>query len=265
MGYLALQSSEICHKKVTKLFIRILTLIFVCEVAVMAVLHMMNLKGITAILVDPLILAVLATPILCWFVISPIWGALEQRENADAALEASEERFRELADFLPQTVFELDIDANFTYSNRYGFESTGYAQEDIDQGLNALQLFSQEDQGRIRRNIVKLLAGEQINASEYTLKIKDGSLVPVLIYSRLIMHHGKPVGFRGIVVDISDRKQMEQALQNNIAELERFNKMAVGRELKMIELKREVNDLLAEIGREEKYHIANQPDIQDYS
>jgi len=49
------------------------------------------------------------------------------------------------------------------------------------------------------------------------------------------------------------RKQAEEKLSETVKDLEQFNKMAVGRELRMIELKKEINALLAELDREEKY------------
>jgi methyl-accepting chemotaxis protein len=45
----------------------------------------------------------------------------------------------------------------------------------------------------------------------------------------------------------------EEQLKQNINELERFNRLAVGRELRMVELKQQVNALLCELGREEEY------------
>jgi len=54
-------------------------------------------------------------------------------------------------------------------------------------------------------------------------------------------------------LNITDRKTSEERLRKNITELERFNRLAVGRELQMIELKKEINTLLAELGREERY------------
>lgn len=48
-------------------------------------------------------------------------------------------------------------------------------------------------------------------------------------------------------------KQRTQQLQEKMEDLERFNRLAVGREQRMIEFKREINELLRELGREEKY------------
>jgi PAS domain S-box-containing protein len=57
------------------------------------------------------------------------------------------------------------------------------------------------------------------------------------------------------VRDISERKQAEEALKEKYTELERFNKVTVGREVRMIELKREINALLKAAGQPDKYRI----------
>jgi hypothetical protein len=49
--------------------------------------------------------------------------------------------------------------------------------------------------------------------------------------------------------DITERKRVEKRLKEKIEELERFNRLAVGRELKMIELKERIEGLEAEIKR----------------
>jgi PAS domain-containing protein len=55
--------------------------------------------------------------------------------------------------------------------------------------------------------------------------------------------------------DITERKEAEEELAAKMEELEEFNRLAVGREQRMIELKEEINRLLAERGMELKYEI----------
>lgn len=50
--------------------------------------------------------------------------------------------------------------------------------------------------------------------------------------------------------------QRTQELTATVRELEEFNRMAVGREEQMIELKMEINSLLAELGRRKQYEIS---------
>ncbi len=60
-----------------------------------------------------------------------------------------------------------------------------------------------------------------------------------------------------IQIEITERNKAEIALQETMRDLERFNRLAVGGEFQMIELKQEVNDLLLSIGRQEKYNISS--------
>ena len=127
-------------------------------------------------------------------------------------LAESEKRFRELADLLPQIVYEIDVKGNFTYLNRVAFLSTGYTQEDVDRGLKALQVFVPEDRLRVEENIRRLLSGEKLGGNEYTVLRKDGTTFPVIIHSTAIMRDGKAAGLRGIAIDMTEQKQMEEDL-----------------------------------------------------
>ncbi|MFA5317038.1 MAG: PAS domain S-box protein [Dehalococcoidales bacterium] len=144
---------------------------------------------------------------------------LSERKQAEEALKDSEKKYRELADFLPQTVFEFDTSGNFTFANRHGFQSFGYTPEDIKRGLNALQLFIPGDRVRVKKNIQVVLGGRKPKGNEYTALRKDGSTYPVIVYSSPIIHEGKPVGLRGIVTDITEPKQIDDALQKSHEQL----------------------------------------------
>jgi hypothetical protein len=104
---------------------------------------------------------------------------------------------------------------------------------------------------RYLRTGVKKVIGSRC---EVVGRRKDGGAVSLDIHvSELRL--GERRLFTGIVRDISEQKRAEQKLHATLDELERFNRAAVGRELKMIELKREINDLLHECGREQRYRI----------
>jgi hypothetical protein len=70
-------------------------------------------------------------------------------------------------------------------------------------------------------------------------------------------------GYRGMDRDVTERRRAEDALQQQAEELRvrndtltRFNQVAVSRELRMMELKREVNELCAKLGEPPRHRLA---------
>ena len=118
----------------------------------------------------------------------------------------SENRYRELVDLLPQTIFEIDLKGTILFTNRQGLEVFQYTEEDIEKGLNINQLVAPEDILKMHINIQKILNGEKIYDNEYRAVKKDGSTFTVAVFSSLISYDNKPIGLRGIVIDISEKK-----------------------------------------------------------
>ncbi len=142
-----------------------------------------------------------------------IYGAdVTKYKNALDLLEKSEERYRQLADLLPQIVFETDEKGNLTFTNLMAFDLFGYTSADFEKGLNAPQMLMPEDRERAVRNMQTALRGEKLGGIEYTARTKDGRTFPVMIYSHPIIKEGKPAGLRGIMVDITEGKRDREAL-----------------------------------------------------
>jgi PAS domain S-box-containing protein len=138
---------------------------------------------------------------------------ITDRKQAEKALAASEERFRELAELLPETIFEMDAEGHLTFVNRNAFDHFGFTQNDFDQGLNGFDMIIPEDRQMAMDNTMKIMNGENVGLTEYTAMRKDGSTFPAFFHSTIIFREGKPFGLRGFVIDISETKQLEAQLQ----------------------------------------------------
>jgi PAS domain S-box-containing protein len=128
-------------------------------------------------------------------------------------LAESERRFRELADLLPQIVFEIDEKGIVQFMNRAAFAATGCAEEEFRRGLNGFQMFAPEEHDRAKEGIQRTMAGETMGGREYTVRRRDGTTFPVIVCAAPIVREGKSVGVRGIAVDITDRKRVEEELR----------------------------------------------------
>jgi PAS domain S-box-containing protein len=138
---------------------------------------------------------------------------ITERKRAEESLRKSEERYRDLAELLPEVIFETDLEGNISYANQIAFDSFGYTQSDLDKGLNAFQMLIPEDRDRSKENIQGVLSGETSGSREYTAQRKDKTTFPILINSGPIIHENKPVGLRGVITDITERKRAEEKIK----------------------------------------------------
>ncbi len=93
---------------------------------------------------------------------------------------------------------------------------------------------------------------------EYRIVWPDNSIRHIKVAALTVKDEGgKLVSMIGVTWDITDRKEAELELQQNFEDLERFSRLVVGREEKMIQLKEEINHLMGDLGRESKYKIVH--------
>ena len=117
-----------------------------------------------------------------------------------------------LIDGLPIIIYEFDLKGRVTYANKYGLGIFGYSIEDLRTGINIEQVFTAEAYERVKKVIPKILANRNPMGDEYTALRKDGTPFPVRLFSRPITKDGRPIGVRGMVLDVSDLKLTEDAL-----------------------------------------------------
>jgi PAS domain S-box-containing protein len=135
-----------------------------------------------------------------------------QMEAALAALKKSEERFRQLAEVFPETIFEANIKGDITYSNKHGLECFGYTEADIASGVNILNLISPIDRNLALMRMQEKMQGIDNGYFEYQALRKDGSIFHVMAFSAPIMVDGMPIGIRGFILDNSERKRVEEQI-----------------------------------------------------
>lgn len=137
---------------------------------------------------------------------------ITERKESEQALIESKNRYMELANSLPQIVYEADLDGKITFANEQAFKVFGYTKEDFDRGKYMFDVIVPEDIEKLKHSIKILFEGGE-PSHEFTMKCKDGRTFPAIGHSVPIFKDGKPIGLRGIVIDITEIKQAEEKLR----------------------------------------------------
>lgn len=150
---------------------------------------------------------------------------IRRRKKSEQSLLQSEQKFKDIAEMLPQTIYECDLSGNLTFINKQALEMFGYTSEDFNNGVNISQLFLTEEWEKIKQSMALLLRGESIKDPTYIAKRKGGSIFPFEVHSNVIYKEGKPVGFRGLGIDKTKQKEVEQALIDAREKAEQSDKL----------------------------------------
>ncbi len=140
----------------------------------------------------------------------------EQKKAKDQLVE-SERRFKEMANLLPQCVFESDPKLRLTYVNSFATRLTGFSQQEMLNGMKIMEWFPEGQKSKVEHFFTSILNFKQPTSNEFLALRKDGKLFPVLIFATAILRREEITGIRGVLVDISERKNFEVALKESEA------------------------------------------------
>ena len=135
---------------------------------------------------------------------------VEERRLAEEKIHESEKKYRDLAEMLPQGIFEADETGRITFVNRFVLQSLGYSLEECLGGLNILDVIAPGDRAPAEKNMKLVLSGQALSGNEYRLQRKDGSWFSAIAYTAPVVHDQKVVGLRGMIADITELKETEE-------------------------------------------------------
>jgi PAS domain S-box-containing protein len=193
------------------------------------------------------------------FFVSQIQDLTEHRAVKEQVIQQQEQQERILDSVLSGIyIFDLKKLKNVYVNSRYT-EITGLTQEDINKmgELKFLQLFHPDDRKHLRQYRKQLETAEKGETSEFKfrLKGKDGNYTWLLSRDTGFDYDekGKLISFIGSFIEVGQQVQEEQEKNKEIKELEIVNQSMINRELRMKELKGEVDQLRKELGQKPKY------------
>lgn len=145
-------------------------------------------------------------------------------------LKESEEKYRNILESIEDGYFEVDNAGNFTFFNEATCKMLGYPKEEL-LGMNNRQYMSEATARKVFQAFNWLYrTGNVARTLDSKMIRKDGSeCIVQMVVSLIHQGDGKPVGFRGIARDITERIQAEKERQRLEARLQQAEKMeAIG-------------------------------------
>lgn len=178
---------------------------------------------------------------------------LTERRRAEEAVRNSTLLYHSLVESLPHRIFRKDGAGRFIFANQRFCRTLGRSLAEV-LGRTDADFFPPDLAAKYRADDLRVLETGQPWEGEEEHRDALGNTLHVQVSkTRLLDTAGLAVGVQGVFTDITERKQAEAARAQRTAELERLHRLSVGRELQMIELKQEINELAKLAGRTPPY------------
>ncbi len=160
-----------------------------------------------------------------------------------------------LNDSTSSPIFSVDSNSCYTSFNKtHAAVMKNIYNSEIAIGMNILDCMNvEEDRVQAKQNIDRALKGEQFVEDAFSGDERLSRVYFEVAHNPIMNDNSEVIGVAVLARDLTLRKRMEVELQSKVSELEKFNKIMVGRELRMVELKQEVNELCGEINKPARY------------
>ena len=139
---------------------------------------------------------------------------VSDRKEADEALRASEERFRNLADNVPALIWTNDATGRVNYFNKRWYDYTGLSAEE-SMGPERQQIIHPEDAPATMQQWQRALAEGKIFSAEYRMRGRDGDYRWFIGRNVPLREDGTILSWFGSATDIDDFKNASAALRES--------------------------------------------------
>jgi PAS domain S-box-containing protein len=152
------------------------------------------------------------------FVSSHVAAALNRKRGEDA-LRLSEEKYRSILENIEDGYYEVDLSGSLTFFNDPVCKILGYPPEEA-MGLNSRQYVHEDYAEEVYKRFNSVFkTGVAVRDFSYRITKKDGTRSFVETSISLVKGEGgDPVGFRGVIRDVTERREAERLLQSKMSE-----------------------------------------------
>jgi PAS domain S-box-containing protein len=141
---------------------------------------------------------------------------ITERKQIEESLRLSQEKYQNILENIEDGYYEVDLTGNFTFFNDALCELTGCSKKELP-GMNNRQFVDQETAREIFEMFNQVYTtGKPSKGFDWQMSRRDGTkrYVEASAYLRRDSS-GKAIGFRGMIRDITERKQAQEAIKES--------------------------------------------------
>ena len=180
---------------------------------------------------------------------------ISEQKRAEKTLKKSEEKFRLLYEKAPVPYHTLSPDGIITDVNEKWCQTFGYTKEDVI-GKSIFNFISEHERVQAEGSFSQKISDKKPYAggNEREYRTKNGEKKLFVTHDFFLFDEkGNVISVYTTIEDVTENKTIENSLKEKIDELERYKAITINREMKMMDLKNEINDLCIRLHEKPRY------------
>ncbi len=154
---------------------------------------------------------------------SKLENEIVERKRIEQALTESRQKFQDLVELLPETIYEADFSGRLVYLNDTGLRLFGYQHEDVDSYMLIDQLVASDSYEDMHLHMEAVFKSKKSDRAIMTGITKIGDSFPFSIHTVPILSDSRCIGTRGVIIDLTEQKKFEDKIQKNAEDLQALN------------------------------------------
>jgi len=206
-----------------------------------------SVKSEPQLLPNLLVGSVIALSLALLWSLLALWGHISRRLAAEGALRQQMSFRTAMENSLVTGLRARDLEGRVTYVNPAFCQMVGYTEDELVGRSPPMPYWAPEVMAEYQHRLAGVLAGSIVPQFETIFQRKDGTRIPVLIFEApLVDKEGRHTGYMGSILDITDRKRIEELNREHQEKLQASSRLATMGEIASM-LAHELNQPLAAI------------------
>jgi PAS domain S-box-containing protein len=136
--------------------------------------------------------------------VAVLFEDISERKKSEEKLKNSEKKYRELAESLPEIVFETDEAKKVTFMNKRGLEILGYSMNELLERRLTDFVFPASNNHKLEQELNRKNLEEEAKVKKYKVLNKEGTSFPAIMFTDQTLQQENKSGLRGVIINMSE-------------------------------------------------------------
>ena len=145
--------------------------------------------------------------------VATLFKDISERKKSEEKLKNSERKYREIAESLPEIVFETDNAKKITFMNKRGLKILGYSMNELMERRLTDFVISTTNNQKFEQELDRTNQEDEAKVKKYKVLNKEGASFPAIMFTDQTPEQENKSGLRGVIINMSEIEKEQEKMK----------------------------------------------------